>query len=254
MLIKVNNNSVRKVMKKNYNTKAFTLIELLVVISIIAVLMSILLPSLNRARAQAKAVVCKSNLRNLYIAEVVYTEDFDGWFPSADKTQKLGGHWPFRAAKGYRSKYDRRGLPETFGLNALFDEMKYVSADSDVWICPDLGMKWMKDYECTYSFSIAPVLSKRRMATVVSKYPFTPLLNDNVNFYTPTPVGFYVSDGNRPSSTIPDTEQIMPHRIFEKKERNQYGEIKPDKDVYMIVTNDGWVGTNGENKERMKSL
>jgi prepilin-type N-terminal cleavage/methylation domain-containing protein len=254
MLIKVNNNSVRKVMKKNYNTKAFTLIELLVVISIIAVLMSILLPSLNRARAQAKAVVCKSNLRNLYIAEVVYTEDFDGWFPSADKTQKLGGHWPFRAAKGYRSKYDRRGLPETFGINALFDEMKYVSADSDVWICPDLGMKWMKDYECTYSFSLAGNLSKNRMPALVSKYPSSLLLNDNVTHYTPTPVGFYVSQNNRPSSTIPLNERVMPHKVLGKQKKNQYGEIVPDYNTFMMVTYDGWVGTNGENKERMKSL
>ncbi len=60
----------------------FTLIELLVVIFIIALLMSILMPTLQRARKQAKAVVCKSNLRQWGIIFSMYTMDNDGYFPS----------------------------------------------------------------------------------------------------------------------------------------------------------------------------
>ena len=56
----------------------FTLIELLVVISVIAVLMAILLPSLNRAREQGKRVVCRSNLKQLGIAWYTYAQDNDG--------------------------------------------------------------------------------------------------------------------------------------------------------------------------------
>ena len=57
--------------------KAFTLVELLVVISIIATLLAILMPSLNRARDAGRSAVCKSNLRTIGIAEVIFAQNND---------------------------------------------------------------------------------------------------------------------------------------------------------------------------------
>ncbi|MFQ6048895.1 MAG: type II secretion system protein [Phycisphaerae bacterium] len=60
---------------------AFTLIELLVVVAIIALLISILLPSLNKARDQAKAAVCATRLRTFGQASALYEGEFKSFTP-----------------------------------------------------------------------------------------------------------------------------------------------------------------------------
>jgi len=81
---------------------AFTLIELLVVVAIIAMLAAILMPSLSRAREQAKGASCLSNMHNIGIMLSVYTNESKGYYPTAynyvDGNSSSGGYYHWTAA------------------------------------------------------------------------------------------------------------------------------------------------------------
>jgi prepilin-type N-terminal cleavage/methylation domain-containing protein len=93
--------------------KGFTLVELLVVISIIALLLSILMPSLSQARKQARDMVCQSNLKQWSLYFSLYTNDNDGRF-------QQGWQSPYRQDQGW--------------LATLFD---YYENNPEILLCPE---------------------------------------------------------------------------------------------------------------------
>ena len=148
---------------------AFTLVELLVVIAIMALLMSILLPALSRAREQAKLVFCLNNLKQLGLLFKMYTDDNDGLFPDDNDTSKVGWNY-FQAGEG---EFAGGGAdPEVKGLvsvPAQEDRLFYRYCDTfDVFHCPaDEGedMPWTGGYwkpsnfeavGCSYRYNYYP--------------------------------------------------------------------------------------------------
>jgi prepilin-type N-terminal cleavage/methylation domain-containing protein len=96
--------------------RAFTLIELLVVIAIIAVLMAILMPSLKRAKEQARSLHCRSNVRTLCMAWLMYKDENDSKLVSGETPGPGGEAWvtmpanPGSAPVEEKKEYIKQGL------------------------------------------------------------------------------------------------------------------------------------------------
>ncbi len=111
---------------------AFTLIELLVVVSILALLVSILLPSLKGARDQAKSVVCGSNIRQLALANELYANDHEGRFaPGAADILTLNSHRWHGVRPNPSAVFQAEGGPLT----------PYLNSGNGIRACPALRIE-----------------------------------------------------------------------------------------------------------------
>ena len=114
----------------------FTLIELLVVIAIIAILASMLLPALGKARANAKSVSCVNQMRQINFASVLYADDWDGTIVPV-----LGATW-YSNWFYHLAPYvgvDRTKTVEVTDGNFYTGNTRTQFANGKVYYCPNLS-------------------------------------------------------------------------------------------------------------------
>ena len=132
-------------MKKN---AAFTLIELLVVIAIIAVLASMLLPALQKARTSAHVTKCKSNMKQMAQGLILYTGDFNDQFPThkglpAPTDKEQGDGIKYQSTYWMHYSIERYGFGEKI-FACPYNGHNPVSDNTDGWRL-GLGRGKLKD-------------------------------------------------------------------------------------------------------------
>jgi len=204
-------------MKHTKNHKGFTLIELLVVMSIIALLLSILMPALGRAKAEAMLTKDQSQIKAIFSGLSFWTSSHNGKYPIPGLQARLGtqgGSGPVIKGRGPEdlTQNDHAAVLSMCVMQNLFTtDILYAPTEQGDFVFPmeDYNYNWYKpspqgsewqlwdpefvndlDSECNNSYGFMPVTGKRKQ--------------QNWGISTHSPTSFALVGNRGPEEGIPD--------------------------------------------------
>jgi prepilin-type N-terminal cleavage/methylation domain-containing protein/prepilin-type processing-associated H-X9-DG protein len=194
--------------KRTLSRKGFTLVELLVVIGIIALLISILLPSLNRARETANRVKCGSNMRQIGQAILLYANENKGNYPRTrylSTSTAVNGTWDTTSSNAAVDPFINAGsggLKDNDINRAIFLLIRTQDITPEVFICPSsndekdiYGAAAGISAQCKVTFTKAACLSY----SMANPYPDTNAVNNSYKLNATTGAEFAIFADKNPA-------------------------------------------------------